>query len=367
MKSSHIGVAFLMFFLLIPITKAVTSITDCTDLTSNGTYYVLTTDLINKTGLYESDKDRYSCIRLHADNIIFDCQNHLVSGLCEYGHHGIRLSGSNDTLKNCFLSNWDVALVNDWYASYNLMTHITILSSDSNIISGGDFAIFDNIDVRNNWVNCGGYGYSVIDIYATYPPPVGSQVIVRNSIFNLRHPNALFWFTGSACSIYGNVFNVQTLWIDTYLPPNYLSPILFYNNLVNVSSLSLTNNISLNTTRQTGSRVYSSGINIGGNYWTNSSGDGYSDTCSDTVGDGFCDSPFIIDGSHIDYLPYSTHYSPPPVETGVCRVCEPSTIDNTGLKLLCLLGNLIFCNTILFAIILIVILGYLGYRKLKRL
>jgi hypothetical protein len=47
-----------------------------------------------------------------------------------------------------------------------------------------------------------------------------------------------------------------------------------------------------NTTNQSGTPIYGNGNRIGGNYWTNSSGSGYSDTCTDSGEDGFCDTPF---------------------------------------------------------------------------
>ena len=62
-----------------------------------------------------------------------------------------------------------------------------------------------------------------------------------------------------------------------------------------------------NTTRQAGQRIYGSGTEIGGNYWANPSGTGYSQTCTDAVPvpDGFCDSAYTLSATepNIDYLP----------------------------------------------------------------
>jgi parallel beta-helix repeat protein len=87
---------------------------------------------------------------------------------------------------------------------------------------------------------------------------------------------------------------------------------IFYNNLFNNSV-----NIYLdeplenfwNVTRQSGTRIYSTGTEIGGNYWTNSTGNSYSDTCIDTDKDGFCDEPLEI--ASYDYLPLSDEYPIP--------------------------------------------------------
>jgi hypothetical protein len=76
---------------------------------------------------------------------------------------------------------------------------------------------------------------------------------------------------------------------------------------------------SWNTTEQSGTRIYSAGNNIGGNYYTNSSAGEYSDICTDSDSDGFCDSPFDLEthtsctigvdcGNDVDYLPYSDQF-----------------------------------------------------------
>jgi hypothetical protein len=49
-----------------------------------------------------------------------------------------------------------------------------------------------------------------------------------------------------------------------------------------------------------GARTY-----MGGNYWTNPTGNGFSDTCTDANNDGFCDSNYILATNNIDYLPLS--------------------------------------------------------------
>jgi hypothetical protein len=60
-----------------------------------------------------------------------------------------------------------------------------------------------------------------------------------------------------------------------------------------------------NTTKQRGDRIYSPGTKIGGNYWTNPTGNGFSDTCTDANNDGFCDSNYTLATNNIDYLPLS--------------------------------------------------------------
>lgn len=57
----------------------------------------------------------------------------------------------------------------------------------------------------------------------------------------------------------------------------------------------------LNTTVTTSTNILG-GLYLGGNYWSNPSGTGYSDLCTDTDGDGFCDTPYTVSGI-TDLLP----------------------------------------------------------------
>jgi len=72
----------------------------------------------------------------------------------------------------------------------------------------------------------------------------------------------------------------------------------------------------LNTTKQSGTNIIN-GPYIGGNYWTNSSGDGYSDTCADLDGDWICDDAYnlstIAGKNFYDYLPLSPNLIAPTV------------------------------------------------------
>jgi parallel beta-helix repeat protein len=97
---------------------------------------------------------------------------------------------------------------------------------------------------------------------------------------------------------------------------------IIYNNLFNGSSTpvgfgagSSIDPNTFNISNQTGTRIYGLGTNIGGNYYTNSTGSFFSDTCDDTDKDGFCDldynlstnTPCLEDtcGTMADFLPLS--------------------------------------------------------------
>ncbi|MEK6967821.1 MAG: hypothetical protein AABX51_04275, partial [Nanoarchaeota archaeon] len=53
------------------------------------------------------------------------------------------------------------------------------------------------------------------------------------------------------------------------------------------------------------------GVNLGGNYYVNKSGGGFSQTCTDGGGDGICDSSFTLSANNIDYLPLTKDFTAP--------------------------------------------------------
>jgi hypothetical protein len=82
-----------------------------------------------------------------------------------------------------------------------------------------------------------------------------------------------------------------------------------------------------NITQQLGTRIYSLGTQIGGNYWTNLSADGYSDVCIDTNENGFCDDVYNVinntagcTSNNCDYIPYS--------DEGIADTCTPPASGN---------------------------------------
>lgn len=113
---------------------------------------------------------------------------------------------------------------------------------------------------------------------------------------------------------------------------------VIYNNFFNNTINSITNTTEINywnTTYQLGTRIYSSGTYIGGNYYTNLAGTGYSDTCTDGNKDGFCDLPYdvytgtnctanINCGNNTDYLALSSQYLAPS-EGGLPNGADSST------------------------------------------
>jgi len=120
-----------------------------------------------------------------------------------------------------------------------------------------------------------------------------------------------------------------------------------YNNLLNNTDNVYFANIIYenywNTTNQSGNRVYSFGDYIGGNYWTNSTGNGFSDVCEDSDKDGFCDlaydvlndvacTPGVDCSNNTDYLPYSDEYVTYEIYTDYIQVIVKKKVGYTFTK-----------------------------------
>jgi len=196
---------------------------------------------------------------------------------------GIKIWGGGNTLTNVISSN-------NYYGLY-------LYTSDNNIIQ--------NCTLNNNTL----FGLKVES------PGVwsGSDTIANNTLNS--NQDGLYLKTVCNETVYYNKIENNSrygIYLDDRI--GYLKPCNIYNNLFNntnnfyFSGTIYTNN--WNTTKQTGTRIFSPGDYIGGNYWTNSTGNGFSDNCTDTDKDGFCDNYYELNstGPNRDYLTLSNEY-----------------------------------------------------------
>ena len=94
----------------------------------------------------------------------------------------------------------------------------------------------------------------------------------------------------------------------------------YFNSSINVKAENTEGNI-WNTTWSPGMNIMG-GPNLGGNFWANLEGTGFSQVSNDSDSDGICDLPYNINGSDFDYLPLAR----PP---SVTRVDLTITIGKT--------------------------------------
>ncbi|MBR9676817.1 hypothetical protein GOV04_01635, partial [Candidatus Woesearchaeota archaeon] len=89
----------------------------------------------------------------------------------------------------------------------------------------------------------------------------------------------------------------------------------FYNNIFNSTLNFYSDNINhspnyFNTTLTVGTNIIG-GSNIGGNFWAQPNGQGWSENCSDSNGDGICEAQYDLAINNTDYLPLTLNGASP--------------------------------------------------------
>ncbi|NJD53113.1 MAG: hypothetical protein FIB07_09635 [Candidatus Methanoperedens sp.] len=188
----------------------------------------------------------------------------------------------------------------------------------SNMDKGVYFWSTSNSRIQNITVKQSGWG-----IYLRQSP--------NNSITDSKFStNNLQNYSERGVTIYSS--NDNTLTNNTFILNNYglelysSSKNIIYNNYFNNTNNFLftgTNYVNTwNTTKKPGINIIG-GFVLGGNFWANPSGNGFSQTCPDIDRDGICDSKYSFNSNNSDYLPLT--YKPP--ETGI-KVVSPNGGEN---------------------------------------
>ncbi|RLF26736.1 MAG: hypothetical protein DRN14_06395, partial [Thermoplasmata archaeon] len=323
------------------------TVSGCTDITSSGEYY-LDQDIVDSGTSY--------CINISANDVVFDCQGHKVDGddSASYGIYIYRSASqtTNITIKNCEVSDWDTANIHVQAAEGNTFENITTFSSPGHGIRlVSDFNTFTNITVHSNddrgiylyyadsntftniVTHSNGYygfdflyadfntlsnvsahsnGYHGIYLYGSDSNTIKNSKIYNNPDYGIKLYNA---GKDGANSIYNNFFNNTN--------NIYFGGTIYHNDW--------------NTTKQEGNNIYDpNNPYIGGNFWAEPDGTGYSETCDDADLDGFCDEPYTLATNNIDYLPISTNYEEEPAVIYVnLTPDQPGSSDDLHLNATC--------------------------------
>jgi parallel beta-helix repeat protein len=224
--------------------------------------------------------------------------NQIINSNSSDNSNGIYLESSSDNqiINSTSNSNSDIGIY--LYSSNNN----TIINSTSNSNNNEGISLSSSSDnqIINSISNSNEYGI-VVDTSCS------NQII--NSIFNDNDNDGISLSSSSDNQIINSTSNNNS---NAGISLASSSDNIIYNNLfnntVNVGFAETSGDNNWNTTRQTGSRIYSNGTQIGGNYWTNSTGNGYSDTCTDAGKDGFCDANYTLSENNTDWLPLSDEY-----------------------------------------------------------
>jgi hypothetical protein len=269
--------------------------------------------------------------------VVLNSTNSIIDNATSYSNTGlgIQIGGSNLAVRN-----------SDIIGTSATTTSGIALGSGATNVACVDCKVYDNFvstvnigvttsrnesgtEIYNNIIqNIGTSGITLASGYAE----VRNAKVYNNNITN-QAPNTggcikldaynstvgnFYNITGN--QIYGNrlincsnsstssvPFASRSQTVGGWITGNYI-----YNNFVNTSDLGISAYWDANYWNTTPS----ASINIigfptfGGNYWSKFDNTGFSNTCTDTNHDGFCDSTYTLATDNIDYLPLSMNYSP---------------------------------------------------------
>jgi surface protein len=240
------------------------------------------------------------------------------------------------------INNWNnnVSAIFLCNASNSTISNVNIIhpSRNSSAISliSSDYSLLNNSII----VNCSG---CILSRYSNFNRIENSSVLNgnegiymdfgnNNTIINFKSKNTGFaginLYNVNSSDITQNIIETSPQCINVdWDTTAYNTHNKVYNNLLNCTyPLNFFDGAASraptywNITSQAGTRIYSSGTNIGGNYITNSAGNAYSDTCADADTDGFCDAPYDLyydracavgvncTSNAVDFLPLSDEY-----------------------------------------------------------
>ncbi len=278
-----------MFFLLIPSVMAI-DVSQCQELNSAGATYDLTTNFTNTTAV---------CFPITAENITLDCHGYVVIRSVANTKF-VNASVDNITVKNCIINSCEYGMWGEPTATNFLIQNNTI-----NCSTGHVYVYGENNTIRQNiFYKDATYGVTLRDI---------SSGTVYNNTFRGTMDYALLAWNANSTNITFNRFEELTAGAYTavvYLYDAYDNVI--YNNLFNATTyieLGASEGNYWNVTKRYGTRIYGTGTVLGGNYYTNHSGDAFSDTCTDTDQDGLCDSAYTVGTNNVDNLPMSLNFT----------------------------------------------------------
>jgi hypothetical protein len=324
MKKLSLLLGLLSFMLLLGMVGATTytcsSCSECNDIATNEAEDGDTLQITNTISFSEGD----NCINIGFNNGIIDFMGHTLSGNCgEETNCGMAIysaGNANLTIKNGVFSG-------NWFPMA--------------IISGGVPVIAQNLLVENCVFNLGNGEYESRGIGISNI----SQVIIKNNVFRKTSGSGIIegiysYDTGNMLVINNtfidlsamgfepkiryNITFTRNVFYNTNLNNlNRTKDSFFYDNIFNSSSSYLTGEASDSSnmwsiTATNGTNIIG-GSQIGGNYWAYPNGTGYSEVCSNTDNDSFCDSPYTFNPT--DYLPLTLN-TPTPETTHYCDSCS---------------------------------------------
>lgn len=215
--------------------------------------------------------------------------NTIISNTITNNNNGINLTSSsmggstNNTIRENKVSFSSVIGINVYTSSNNNL----VVNNDVSNNYWGVYVRFSSYNtVDGNSILNNGTGISIGYATATNNKVLNNTVKFDKNNISIRLHDST---TGNL--IYNNYFS----------DPPYFNGTTPFNNSWNIDKTSGTN--------------IAGGSYIGGNFWANSAGTGFSEKCADSDADGICNSNYVMDPNNTDYLPLARPDATPPHTT----------------------------------------------------
>jgi len=346
----RIGLIILLALIVYLGTAKATDITDCANLTNANDVYYLTANI--SIDMWDSISGIPNCMNISANNVTLDCQGNIIyqntspsiygSGIGIWVYRN-SIESTNITIQNCTIINFGTGI---YFANADNNTIDSIIAYNNTAYTGcpsiygsgiklenSSYNKLTNIIAEYNELACAASGIDLINSNYTLLENVIADFNINDGIYlENSYYNNLTHITAESNDNAGiHLRNSDNNILNSSIADNNFQGIelessannLIYNNFLNnsyntyVDDDSYTNN--WNVTQQSGSRIYSNGSEIGGNYYV-----GYSDSCLDINHDGFCDSPYdnyaetnctlgVNCGNNTDYLPLAAFSNSTPL------------------------------------------------------
>jgi parallel beta-helix repeat protein len=283
LRKSILIVALTILFASVVSSKEIDS---CQTISSPGEY-VLNTSITNSSSA--------SCINISASDVILDGAGFTIDGTAASGTTGVYVYNSTNTLRNVTVKNLKVT---DWYYGiYYVKTQNGTLSRDT--ASSNIYGILLSQSSYNNLThNTASLNNPGIMLYQSSYNSLTNNTAISNAYGIDLSSSSFNMITGNNAS--GNSDNGIILFAFGFTGNYNIIYNNYFNNINNSRILSLPN--TWNTTRKPGMNIIG-GSYLGGNFWAKPDGTGFSQTCADNNSDEICDSPYVLSGNNIDYLP----------------------------------------------------------------
>ncbi|MFZ3166810.1 MAG: NosD domain-containing protein [Candidatus Methanoperedens sp.] len=271
----------------------------------------------NNHGIYLTYSNSNNLISNNASNntyygiyMVASNNNTLRSNNASDNRYGISMSGSN----NMIIGN-NANSNNNGYGMSLFGSNNTLIENNANSNNNG------------NGIYLSGSDNTLIGNNANSNNSAGISLIGSNGKLSGNHAannNIGIYLDGSNNTLNSNDALNNDVGIS-------ISP-FSYNNIIHNNYFKNQNNFLLsysysyfntwNITKTSGMNIIG-GPYLGGNFWANPNGTGFSQTCTDADNDGICDVQYTLDSNNIDYLPLTKYAA-----TTIVTVTSPNGEEN---------------------------------------